>query len=75
MADDESEYQKSPEEIEQEKRAEQERQMEENYEYNNQPVYEEEPSWEERFHTYDAYKYGGTQNMYYQDSYGKDKNQ
>lgn len=75
LADDESEYQKSPEEIEQEKRAEQERQMEENYEYNNQPVYEEEPSWEERFHTYDAYKYGGTQNMYYQDSYGKDKNQ
>lgn len=75
LADDESEYQKSPEEIEQEKRAEQERHMEENYEYNNQPVYEEEPSWEERFHTYDAYKYGGTQNMYYQDSCDKNKNQ
>lgn len=84
LADDESEYQQSAQELEEERRAEQQRQMEaqrlarkreESYQYNNQSVYEEEPTWEERFHTYDAYQYGTAINMDYQDSCDKNKNQ
>lgn len=84
LEDDESEYQQSAQELEEERRAEQQRQMEEqrlarkreeSYQYNNQSVYEEEPTWEERFHTYDAYQYGTAINMDYQDSCDKNKNQ
>lgn len=76
LADDESEYQKSSEEIEQEKRAEQERQMEEerrireraeNFINNNQSAYGDQ-SYEQRYFDYDAYMRGETHSVYSEDT-------
>ena len=76
LADDESEYQKSSEELEQEKREEQERKIKEerrireraeNFINNNQSAYGDQ-SYEQRYFDYDAYMRGETHSVYSEDT-------
>ena len=72
LFDDEREYQKSVEELEQEKRAEQERQMEEerrireraeNFINNSQSAYGDQ-SYEQKYFDFDAYMRGEIHSVY-----------
>ena len=76
LADDEREYQKSVEELEQEKKEEQERKIEEerrireraeNFINNNQSAYGDQ-SYEQRYFDYDAYMRGEIHSVYSEDT-------